>query len=295
MSHAATNWAIVAGRGHGLSGNAKLLLWHLADCHNPVHGTFPDQGSLAEWCEFSRATVNRCLDELEKVALIRRLPRIDPNSGKQRTTLYMLRFEWQEDPLYVGARVANRDTALTTPRPVEKPVNEVSKTPANRVSKIAGPCLTVETPITSKEPNTPLSPLEEGSQLAQLCAVWDADLVKPQAVERAYTSLSADERHTALEMVDTYRRAAYALKRPLPQMARYLRRRLWTEFINAPPIENGLFRITPDRSEWPQWLEHFKRVQGPVVWTGTKRQGFTLVPTRHPPSSIPEPKDDDDA
>lgn len=297
MSHAATNWAIVACRGHtpSLSGNAKMVLWHLADCHNPQNGIFCKQESLAEWCEISRATVNRCLDELIAAGLVRRQPRVDKSTGRQASTQYSLRFEWVPDPLYVGDRVAKRDTVLTGPAPVEKPVDTGSKTEPVRVSKTGGSVSHSYETQTCKEPITPLTPQQSSDLLTQLIGLWNSDRVNAQAVERAHTTLSEEERQQAVEMVDSYRRGIYALKRELPPLARYLRRRLWREFVDAPPIADGLFRISDDRPEWQPWLDHIKRVHGPTAWIGTKRQGYTLVPTRLPPATIPEPKDDDDA
>ncbi|SEG14890.1 hypothetical protein SAMN05421751_11282 [Jhaorihella thermophila] len=42
MSHYATTWAI---RQRGLKPATKLVLWYLADRHNPDYGCFPSQ----EW------------------------------------------------------------------------------------------------------------------------------------------------------------------------------------------------------------------------------------------------------
>jgi hypothetical protein len=90
MSHAATNWAI---QQRGLKPTTKIVLWHLCDRFNPDYGCFPTQDRLAHDCEISRATLNRHLDALERSGLIRRLPSIDPRTGRQRPTRYLLGFE----------------------------------------------------------------------------------------------------------------------------------------------------------------------------------------------------------
>lgn len=90
MSHAATNWAILQ---RGLAPATKLVLWYLADRHNPDFGCFPHQAQLAHDCEMSRASVNRHLDELEARGLIRRERRLDPQTKRQRATRYFLAFE----------------------------------------------------------------------------------------------------------------------------------------------------------------------------------------------------------
>jgi DNA-binding Lrp family transcriptional regulator len=87
MSHNATNWAI---RQKGLKPPTKIVLWHLADCHNPAGGCFPSQKYLADECEMSRSTVNEHLDKLEKAGLIRRETQVDPRTKQQLPTQYHL-------------------------------------------------------------------------------------------------------------------------------------------------------------------------------------------------------------
>ena len=96
MSHAATNWAI---KQRGLKPAAKIVLWHLADCHNGHTGQCnPRQALLAEMCEMGRSTLNRHLDELEKRGLIKRHRDVDPTTKKQRATHYTLAMDHGEIP-----------------------------------------------------------------------------------------------------------------------------------------------------------------------------------------------------
>lgn len=90
MSHHATNWAITQ---RGLKPTTKLVLWHLADRHNPDLGCFPSQQRLADDCEISRSVLNVHLAKLEDSGLIVRVRRIDPKSKKQTSTRYYLAFE----------------------------------------------------------------------------------------------------------------------------------------------------------------------------------------------------------
>lgn len=90
MSHEATSWAV---KLRGLKPTAKVILWHLADRHNPDHGCFPSQARLAYDAEVSRATLNRHLDDLEAMGLIRRIRSIDPRTKRQNATRYVLAFE----------------------------------------------------------------------------------------------------------------------------------------------------------------------------------------------------------
>lgn len=88
MSHDATNWAI---KQRGLKPATKIVLWHLADCHNG-HTKLcnPRQDTLAEMCEMSRSTVNEHLSKLVKAGLIKRHPQVCPRTKKQLQTRYSL-------------------------------------------------------------------------------------------------------------------------------------------------------------------------------------------------------------
>lgn len=90
MSHEATSWAV---KQRGLKPTAKVILWHLADRHNPDFGCFPSQARLADDAEVSRATLNRHLDELEERGLIARIRSIDPRTKRKNCTRYVLAFE----------------------------------------------------------------------------------------------------------------------------------------------------------------------------------------------------------
>jgi hypothetical protein len=89
MSHKATNWAI---QQRGLPPAAKIVLWHLADRHNPDLGCFPTQAKLSEDCEMSRSSLNNQLALLEERGLILREQRKD-GSQRQAATWYRFAFE----------------------------------------------------------------------------------------------------------------------------------------------------------------------------------------------------------
>lgn len=95
MSHEGTNWAI---KQRGLKPASKLVLWHLADRHNPDLGCFPSQERLADDCEMSRSALNEHLKLLEKRGLIRRVKSIDPKTRRQKNTRYILAFEEDGSP-----------------------------------------------------------------------------------------------------------------------------------------------------------------------------------------------------
>jgi DNA-binding transcriptional ArsR family regulator len=154
MSHKATNRAF---QQRGLKPAERVVLLYLADRHNPDHGCFPSQEQLAADCEMSRSGLNVHLDALEEMGLIRRERRVDPATRKQRSTRYILGFEFgathepspdsghgkrpEPCPEIGESRVQNLDT-----NPVREPVSTTAQAravggEADRLLKAAGPGL----------------------------------------------------------------------------------------------------------------------------------------------------------
>ncbi len=88
MSHKATMWAVTV---RGISCAEARVLWHLADCHNPVEGCFPSQEYLAEACEIDERSVRRNLLTLKAKGLVNWS---EQREGKYRkNNRYSLAFE----------------------------------------------------------------------------------------------------------------------------------------------------------------------------------------------------------
>jgi DNA-binding transcriptional ArsR family regulator len=128
MSHEATNWAI---KQRGLKPASKIVLWHLADCHNPAQGCFPAQAYLADVCEMSRSTLNEHLNLLEERGLIKRVRTIDGETKRRRPTRYLLAFETENSMSENRTRTQDAD-AVT-----QDVVGDVS---GNRTWKAKKPC-----------------------------------------------------------------------------------------------------------------------------------------------------------
>lgn len=133
MSHRATNWAF---QQRHLAPAVWRVLVMLADRHNPDHGCFPSQEQLAVDCGMSRRSVNRHLETLEAVGLIRRMQVRDPATGRQRATRYILSFE-DDDGQEPCARLAHGPCAKSgqsrVPTVAQEPVKEpVTTTPSVR-------------------------------------------------------------------------------------------------------------------------------------------------------------------
>lgn len=144
MSHAATNWAI---QQRGLKPATKILLWHLSDRHNKdTKRCDPSQDLLAYDAEMSRATVNRHLDRLEAMALVRRIPRICPRTKKQLSTAYELSFDHKITVLQNETRPASQNEPRAVSQKTSKPClnsddSRVSICDTNPVSEpVREPC-----------------------------------------------------------------------------------------------------------------------------------------------------------
>lgn len=124
MSHKATNWAITQ---RGLKPTSKLILWHLADCHNGhTSRCDPSQARMAYDCEISPSTLNEHLKILEERGLIRRVKRFNNDTKQQQTTFYILGFDMPDlqnaAPTDSGIRTRKADSgkqAKPTPEKAE--------------------------------------------------------------------------------------------------------------------------------------------------------------------------------
>lgn len=133
MSHKATNWAI---QQRGLKPATKILLWHLADCHNPAHGCFPSQEYLAEHCEMDERTVRRHLLALEEMGLISRVKVKD--KGLFAHTEYTLNFSLilsPPDKMSAGQNDANPPDKMSATHRTKCPPNPVIDNPVKEHSK----------------------------------------------------------------------------------------------------------------------------------------------------------------
>lgn len=143
MSHAATNWAI---KQRGLKPATKIVLFYLADRHNPDYGCFPSQKTLAEDAEMSERSVRDHLDILEQMGLIQRLS--EQEGGRFKSTRYVLAFEpdFQRQNLPSAKSASGKNAQPPAAKsaglqrqnlpsnPVKEPCNETSKAARDRVA-----------------------------------------------------------------------------------------------------------------------------------------------------------------
>lgn len=195
MSHEATNWAV---KQKGLRPIAKIVLWHLADCHNPVQGCFPTQDYLAGEAEVSRASVNRILTELEQSGIIRREQQVDPETRRQLPTRYRLAFEKDFEPLDVESRVSGLDT--------EENAEPCLKNGQSRVSKSAVSVSQSSETLTS---NRTSKGTGNGSARASFDEVWELyprrRMTNRAEAQAAFAALDDAETHRCLIAAKRFR------------------------------------------------------------------------------------------
>ena len=127
MSHKATNWAI---QQKGLKPATKILLWHLADCHNPSHGCFPSQKYLSREAEMAVRSVRDHLVKLEEIGLIERV-KMPVDGGFDRTE-YTLKLDVIYNPPAKSAAGENEyipPAKSAAPHRQNLPTNLVSNNP----------------------------------------------------------------------------------------------------------------------------------------------------------------------
>lgn len=274
MSHKATNWAI---EQRGLKPIAKVLLWRLADRHNPDYGCFPDQASLAHDCEISRASVNRYLNELEERGLIRREQRIHPDTKKQMNTRYVLAFEPDFGTPDVVGRVSDSDTE-NEPSRVSENDKAVSQKPGVAVSQ------SCETLTSKRTSNGTGNALRAASEQVSFDDVWSAFPRRPMTnrkdAEAAFNATSEAERPRILIAAKRFHQwhiedSAARKADPDSQLefrvalGKWLRTGAWMEALSVPlkadpvrPSAEGVVLLPPDHPD----VKAVERLRGrPVI------------------------------
>lgn len=241
MSHEATCWAV---KQRGLKPAAKVILWHLADRHNPDFGCFPSQARLADDAEVSRASLNTHLAELEARGLIRRVQTFDAATKRQKNTRYILGFE--ADFAQDGASPCPELGHGTDAEQSEKPCPELGHGAVSNIS--TDPCPeNAESRVQNLDTNLVKEPLSKplnarGARRGvddQFSDFWMAypNRVEETAARRAWGKVAGAENAEAIIAAAE----AYAddgrVKRGFPKLpANWLLDRCWE---NAPAPKGG--------------------------------------------------------
>jgi hypothetical protein len=102
----------------------------------------------------------------------------------------------------------------------------------------------------------------------------------------AFLALSPPDREVAQKATPFAAKHYQRRKRGrIPALATFLRRRLFAEFQDCPPIDDeGRFIITPDRPEWEPWIAQLKAQYGEaLVATNILSLGIWKPYERWPP------------
>lgn len=134
MSHAATNWAI---KQRGLKPATKIVLFYLADRHNPDYGCFPSLDTLADDCEMSRRSVQHQIDILIEKGLVsvEKMPR---SRGHMPRNRYVFSFEMDATSLGQNLPMAKSALGKNDDPPLAKSATSLGQNlPTNLVKE---PC-----------------------------------------------------------------------------------------------------------------------------------------------------------
>jgi hypothetical protein len=297
MSHRATNWAI---QQRGLPPAAKIVLWHLADRHNPDLGCFPTQAKLSEDCEMSRSSLNNQLALLEERGLILREQRKD-GSQRQAATWYRFAFEPEFEALKAAqepaettetdeSRVQNLDTE---PCPIIGP-SRVQNSGTSESN-----CLDTE-PVSEPviEPLPP-TPLTEGAEPAggerdvdqdsedqkkaeqclkrswwKLVNGWpNLNGLPTEKAKQVFASMSEQDRETAIAKRDAWFALLKQQKRDyVPAPATYLRERLFDAVSDAVSLPVAGVDLPPYGKGWMAWRLQLLATMPARPWQPTAGQ-----------------------
>lgn len=160
MSHVAVSWAL---EQKDLKPGVWIVLIKLADRQNKdTLQINPSQEKLAADCNMSRATLNRHLDELEALGLVRRILRRDPATNRSLSTYYILAKDF-DNPPEVEFAVSHNETRAGAAAEADAEAGRVSNCDTEAVSQNrAEPCLKIgESRVSNCDTNLVREPLRE--------------------------------------------------------------------------------------------------------------------------------------
>jgi hypothetical protein len=293
MSHRATNWAI---QQRGLPPAAKIVLWHLADRHNPDLGCFPTQAKLSDDCEMSRSSLNNQLALLEERGLILREQRKD-GSQRQAATWYRFAFEPEFEALKlaqlasVPAETANNRVQNLDTEP--SPKNGPSRVQNSGTSE--SNCLDTEPviePVIEPLPPTSLtgaSSADAGERevdpdgrkeaersfkrFAPTWPTWVSD--SEPAARREWMALPPIERDRAVDLAPAYLSAEKASGRTKTcALSVYLAERRWEKLApsSVKALAGQRHELPPFGKAWMAWRLHLLATMPARPWQPTAAQ-----------------------
>lgn len=233
-----------------------------------------------------RDKVQRILNELIVAGYIMREQDRRPDG-----TMGPIEYVVYDDPVPGALPLAPQPEKPVAASP--RPENQAAVAPRPGLPEPAGPRAANQAALIRTEESQKTESTKNPAA-AGFAALWSAwrDRQKPDDRPRAeamFLNLPAEiDRDKALELSTLYQ-SIQILRGNKPNLIGYLKARAWRDLIDAPPVDrDGDFIITPDRDEWPEWLEAIRAVHGEVGVAHSRKTGRILRKDRWPPAAQPQ-------
>jgi hypothetical protein len=234
MSHEATMWAV---KVRGISCAEARVLWHLADCHNPVYGCYPKQDYLAEACELDVRSVRRSLDALRDKGHINW---VEQREGKnRRPNRYSLAFEGgfrrsekpeiaENEPDNLSA--SNADSTGHSEQFEPDISDGLNRTPESSIEPVREP---VKEPVIERERASEV----DGKKIEREFKIWyptwptyvgDSE----DAARKEWHRLTPDDRSRCTERTPAFIAAVRATKGKFTYASVYLKGKAWEKLAD---------------------------------------------------------------
>ncbi|WP_221144521.1 helix-turn-helix domain-containing protein [Rhizobium binae] len=240
-------WAV---KVRGISCAEARVLWHLADCHNPIYGCYPKQDYLADACEIDERSVRRSLVALREKGLVNW---IEQREGKNRkANRYSLAFErgfrphsCENEPDNLSASNAS---STGQNEGFEPDISDsLNRTPESSIEPVREPVIE---PVRERGCARELP--EEGDaaivedrkrierDFKAWYRTWPTSLADSEKAARdAWSALSREERAACIERTPAYISAVNANKGKFTFSSVYLRGKAW-EKLDDPKSDVAL-------------------------------------------------------
>lgn len=252
MSHEATMWAV---KVRGISCAEARVLWHLADCHNPIFGCYPKQDYLADACEIDERSVRRCLAALRDKGLVNW---IEQREGKNRkANRYSLGFEPGfrafspcEEAENQADNLSGSSEASTGQEEQFEPDNfdALNRTPESSIEPVREPVIE---PVIERERASEAVSQESPKAIERKFKLWYPTYpgyqhTSEDAARKQWFALSDEDRAECIARTPAFIAAGKAAKANFVYPSVYLRERGWLKMDDpksefAPPSLHNPF------------------------------------------------------
>jgi hypothetical protein len=252
---------------------SKLVLISIANALNGKTGKCcPSLDLIAHESSVSRSTVIRKLKTLEAEGWIT-IAEAFTVDGRQTSNTYSINYNPQ------SSQVEGEGVMVTLPEGVTamEPSGVSTVTPLDEPEEGTLP------------PNAPQGGLKN-DLFEKVWNVWpEAMRGDRETAGGAFGRLmpeSQQQLHDCLPGAATAlaARAGRGLVR-FPRLSTFIARDMWRQFVDAPELVDGYFKITPKREEWKAWMGWARGQRGQAGVDYYVKLGYVLSDTREPPNA----------